>query len=330
MAAAARAPSPHNAQPARWHLHGDEVHLLASSSGWLAAGDPSGRDDFVALGMAWEAMTLALSAQGFQLSTPRMDTRSGDRSRDGLRPVAVGNLATGAGEDALASLQDQRRSYRGSFAIASAAQQRALDDCIDAHAHCVAPFADSLQESIARWYDEAAAAGLRNAAVARELYQFMRFSRRDPRWARDGLAADCMMLSGVETWGASWLMRPGMVALLGNLGLLGLVVSEKAKVLSATRVVAIHAAQDQSPFDAGRHWYRFWLQLAAAGFAAVPMSALADSPEYAARLLAARPLSPGRRLINVMRIGPAPQTAAPRSARLPVAELLATTASGIR
>jgi hypothetical protein len=171
---------------------------------------------------------------------------------------------------------------------------------------------------------------LRNAQMARELYSFMRFSRRDPRWKRDGLAADCMLLGGLEAWGASWVMRPGVLALLGKLGLLGMIVSEKPKVLSAARIVLVHGGADESPFEVGRRWYRFWLALAAAGFSGVPMSALADSPRYSRELLATHPLPAGRRLINVMRLGPSPAKPAPRSARLPPAELLLKAASGIR
>jgi nitroreductase len=328
--AAGRAPSPHNAQPARWHLRGEEVQLLADSAGWLAAGDPTGRDDFVALGMAWEAMTVAMSVQGYRLSAPRLAESAGDRSRAGTRHVATGYLSSAEEEDRLAGWQEHRRSFRGVFAPADAAKLRALDTCIMKSAHTAISLDESLRERIAHWYDAAAAEGLRRPAVARELYQFMRFSRRDPRWTRDGLAADCLMLSGIEAWAASWLMRPGMLALLGKLGLSAMLVSERAKVLSAARVVAIHAGNEESPFDAGRRWYRFWLALAAAGFAAVPMSALKDSQQYAALLLAAQPLPPGRQLINVMRVGPAPAPPAPRSARRPVEELLATAASETR
>jgi hypothetical protein len=115
-----------------------------------------------------------------------------------------------------------------------------------------------------------------------------------------------------------------MVALLRRLGLLRLLVSEKSKVLSATRVVAIHMAEDESPFDAGRRWYRFWLRLTGSGFAGVPMSALADSPRHARELLIAQPLPPRRRLLNLMRIGPAPTIPPPRSARLPPERLIVT------
>ena len=302
------------------------MRLLADSSGWLTAGDPSGRDDLVALGMAWESMALALSSRGFALSTPRICATAGDRQRSGTRLVATGNVLMGAEPESLAAQIDKRCSFRGAFAASSAAQVAALDACIGSHPDAAVPIDESLRKDVAGWYDEAAAEGLRNDEVARELYRFMRFTRRDKRWTLDGLAADCMQLSRLEAIGASLLMRPKMLALLGRLGLLGMLVSEKPKVLSATRLVVIHGGSADSHFDAGRRWYRFWLALCAAGFSGVPMSALADSPHYSEALLSAQPLPSGRRLLNVMRIGPSPVSPAPRSARLGTADLVVTAA----
>jgi hypothetical protein len=329
VAQAGRAPSPHNAQPARWLLRGDQVQLFGAGSGWLAAGDPAGRDDLVALGMAWEAMSIALSTAGSALARPTLAASANDRSASALRLVAQGALLGAGSADPLAGWQSQRRSYRGRFAPASRAQRSELDAGLELFADTAMPLEESAQPRIARWYDAAAAEGLRDGAVASELYRFMRFSRRHPGWTRDGLAADCMMLGGVEAWAASWLMRPAVLSVLGRLRLTAALVSEKPKVLSATRIVMIHGAAGESPFETGRRWYRFWLALTAAGFSGVPMSALADSPGYSAELLAAQPLPAGQRLVNVMRVGPAPAILAARSARLPPAELLLTAASGI-
>src|SRR5690606_12154677 len=69
---AARAPSPHNIQPARWRFIGNEAQLFECASRWLTIGDPSGRDNRIALGMAWEGMSLALSTAGFFLEEPEL------------------------------------------------------------------------------------------------------------------------------------------------------------------------------------------------------------------------------------------------------------------
>lgn len=323
VAGAARAPSPHNAQPARWRLSGTRVELHADTARWLAAGDASGRDDLVSLGMAWEAMALTLSDAGLGLSAPHLEELRGPPAAGAaVRLVAAAEVTDGAVPDPLARWQTVRRCYRGSFSPCLAGADAHLDACLAEHTDVAAPIAQHLHKNVARWYDAAVVEGLRNVDVAQELFHWMRFSQEDPRWSRDGLAADCLMLSGIEAWGASWLMRPRVLHLLDKVGLLGLVVAERDKVMSATRLVAIHAAHDESPFHCGRRWYRFWLALTVAGFSAVPMSALVDSSTHTAALLAAQPLPPGRRLINLMRVGPTPREHAPRSARLPVPELM--------
>jgi len=321
IAIAARAPSPHNTQPARWRWQGNRIELCEDPSRWLAAGDPQGRDQAIALGMAWEAMRLALSSHGIGVAEPACEALAYPPDGAVLRRVAAAALVTDAAVDALAVQQMRRCSFRGKFAHATTTQAAALDRCLDAHAGIATPIATTLHRDVARWYDLAAAHGLADARVASELYRWMRWKRRDPRWTRDGLAADCLMLGNAEAFAASWLMHPRALRVLSAFGLTRILLSESAKVESATRLVMIHADQDATTFDAGRRWYRFWLSLCEAGCSAVPMSALVDVPEFADRLLQAQPLAPGQRLLNVMRVGPTPQ-AVPRSARLPVDEFV--------
>jgi nitroreductase len=317
VALAGRSPSPHNTQPARWRFAGDRVELHECVERRLAVGDPTGRDQAIALGAAWEGMALALSQAGYLLGPPQRMQGEG-----AIRPCANGSIASGAHRDRLAAALRLRRAYRGVFPVADRAQRErlaSLEQRWTRHAwvHDAGPMAQ-----IAREYDAAAAGGLRDPAFAEELYRWMRFSPRHPGWSRDGLAADCLALSSFEAWGGSIAMRPGVVRVLVALGMGGLLVSEGAKVRSATALALLLAPPGEDPFTTGRAFYRFWLELAAEGFSAVPMSALADSPEHARRLLAAH--APGKdvALINVFRIGPTPDPLPPESARLPPAELL--------
>lgn len=277
-AQAARAPSAHNIQPARWHFAGDRVLLLEDPARWLAVGDPSGRDNRIALGMAWEGMALALSTISLSLSSPEVAALPYPPAAAGLRIAATGQLRPGASVDPLAAAPEQRRTWRGTFAPADAAQLAAMDQCIAAHAP-VAMVADPASTAqIANWHDDAAAAAFNDPAFARELYHWMRLFPRAAGWSRDGLSADCMALSRWEAMAASVVLRPTVVRVLAALSLTGLLAAEAAKVNSAARIVLIHAAHDVTDFEAGRGWYRFWLDMASQGFAGVPMSALADSP----------------------------------------------------
>ncbi|MFJ4293991.1 hypothetical protein ACIP1U_30115 [Cupriavidus sp. NPDC089707] len=322
VAQAARAPSAHNIQPARWHFAGDRILLLEDPARWLAVGDPTGRDNQIALGMAWEGMALALSTIGISLSPPEIAALPYPPVAADLRVAASGQLRAGASADLLAAAPDQRRAWRGTFARANAAQLAAMDQCIATHAAVVTAAEPASTAQIANWHDDAAALAFHDPAFARELFYWLRLSPRAAGWARDGLSAECMALSRWESMAASVALRPAIVRVLAALSLTGVLAAEGAKVNSAARIVLIHAAREMTNFEVGRRWYRFWLDMASRGIAGVPMSALADSPRHAALLAGRQPLPAGHRLINVMRFGPVPGAAIPRSARLPAEELL--------
>lgn len=322
VAQAARAPSAHNIQPARWHFAGDRILLLEDPARWLSVADPNGRDNQVALGMAWEGMALALSTIGVSLSPLETKALPYPPTAAGLRVAASGQLRPGASADPLAAAADRRRAWRGTFAPADAALRAAMDQCIAAHAALVMAAEPASTARIACWHDDAAALAFHDPAFARELFCWLRLSPRAAGWARDGLSAECMALSRWESLAASVALRPAVVRMLAALSLTGVLAAEGAKVNSAARIVLIHAARNVTDFEVGRRWYRFWLDMAGRGVAGVPMSALADSPRHAALLTGCQPLPAGHRLVNVMRFGPAPGAAIPRSARLPAEELL--------
>lgn len=313
----ARAPSPHNTQPARWRFTGDGVDLYECVERRLAAGDPTGRDQAIALGASWEGMALAISIKGWTLGAPQRVNGDGP-----VRRYAGARVTKGGKPDPLAAAVLIRRAHRGLFPEADAARTKRLDElALRWPMHTWVRNASELA-AIARQYDAAAAGALRDPAVAAELYRWMRFSPRHPNWARDGLAADCLTLSSFEAWGGSIAMRPGVLRVLVALGMGGLLVSETAKVRSATALAILLAPRGEDPFVTGRAFYRFWLDLAASGFSAVPMSALADSPEHARALLATYAGGKDVALINVFRVGPTPDPPPPESARLPPEELL--------
>lgn len=324
IALASRAPSAHNIQPSRWRFIDGAIELHEDTRRWLDAADPGGRDNRIALGMAWEAMRLACGSDGWRLHDPTFDEAVYPPLGDVVRRIACAALVrSDAGiVDPLAKVQSSRRCWRGRFDTAGDAAIARLEDCIGAFSDVALSVSPGQQPAIADAYDRAATALLDDASVGRELYRWMRFTHRHPDWARDGLSADCLVLSRFEASAAALLLRPRVQRWLSRLGVLGQVVSERAKTLSATRLVAILAPDSATPFDIGRRWYRFWLAITAAGFAAVPMSALVDVPGSRAWLLSRIALPAGHRLVNVMRVGPMPDPAPPVSARLPLDEFV--------
>ena len=315
-AEAARAPSVHNVQPARWRfLPAGEVLLFRDLARALPAADPSGHDVLLSMGAAFEGMALALSRRGIGLAERE---RGGEAAEPGLELVARAALVDGAAADPLAQWVPHRRAFRGIFAPTGAGEIASLTGIAD-----VRVIADraAIRELAAR-YDRASLGFLRRPPYLRELYDWCRFSRRHPSWDRDGLNADCLALSAVERVAASWLLRPPVFALLRRLGLGRVVISEAAQIRSAGAVVLFVAPRTQPPFAVGRRFYRLWLEITALGLVLVPMSALADDPAEAERLAEAHGVPPTHRVVNVFRVGKVGPRGAATSPRLPVGELL--------
>lgn len=326
VAQAARAPSAHNVQPARWRLHEGRLELWEDTTRWLAAGDPSGRDAGIALGMAWEGLVLAAGTDGWAPGETELDATPYPPPPGGRRR-AWATFEPGGQADPLAAFVSRRHCCRRKFRAATAPERTNLEAVFAAHPDIAFPADGTGLEGFAVAQQAASIDLLRDRAVGAELYSWLRLSRRHPKVARDGLDAACLELGSTEALGGRVLMRPAIASALANLGLGGLLVDEAAKVHSATAIAVLAVPVGVGDFEAGRRWYRFWLALAGAGFAAVPMSALVDTPGGRAALAALQPLPGGWRAINVMRIGPVPETL-PVSARLPVDELLTGDATG--
>ncbi len=319
VAEAARAPSVHNVQPARWGFpEGGRVVLFRAVGRSLPVADPGGHDVRVSLGAAWEGMAIALSRRGWTLSEPV--AAAGDvPDAPGCDAVLEGWIGEGAAEDDLAPCVDARRSWRGRFAATSEADVARLRDAAGEDGTVVS--GDAALRAVARAYDGAAWSFVREPAYQAELWRWMRFSPAHPDWGRDGLNAECMALSGVERRMGSLLMRPRVFQPLRRVGVAKALVSEAAQTRSAGAVLLFTPPRAADDYAVGRLFYRLWLRVARAGLGAVPMSALSDQPEARARIEREHGVPAGRRLANVLRVGRVPGEA-PRSPRLPVGEVL--------
>jgi len=319
VAEAARAPTVHNVQPARWRFLPDGgVLLFRAVDRALPVADPTGHDLRVSLGAAWEGMSIALSRHGLRLSEPELSADA--REEAGLAPVASARLIEGAAPDPLAAHVEARRSYRGKFIPLPADVLNRLTVIGGEDARWVT--GGERMGELARMYDDAAYSFVREPAYHAELYRWMRLSPAHPDWGRDGLNAECMALSGVERAAASVLLRPRVFGLLRRVGAARAVISEAPQVRGASAILLFTPLREMGDFAVGRLFYRLWLEVSALGAGMVPMSALADSPATRDRLSREHGVPESRRLANVLRVGGVPPGGAARSPRLPVGELL--------
>ena len=320
---AARAPSVHNVQPARWRfLDSGEVRLYRTVARALPAADPTGRDVLQSLGAAFEGLALALTRREVGLSAPVLVASNDGTAPDGHEEVASARLVAGAERAELADYVLRRRSFRGRFDPASAEELQTLRkrfaDAPDAR---LIVDVDGIHD-VARRYDRASFGFLSQAPYLREFFSWCRFHRSHPDWNRDGLNADCLALSEVERIAASFLLRPAVFQVLKRLGVARPAISEAAQIRSSSAILLYCPRADANPFDVGRRFYRLWLEVTAAGFSACPLSAVADDRNEAASLERTQGLASDRRILNVFRLGVVRRASVPESPRIPAEELL--------
>lgn len=316
IADAALAPSVHNVQPARWRVEPDGATLFEDGRRRLAVADPTGHDAGISLGAAAEGFRLAAARNGMTTVIERI--RKGEPA-DHLRPVARLNLVAGAKPDPLADLVAIRQSWRAAFCPPTEADRRDTAD-LNGDDAAVITEPETLAQ-IAGRLDAASWRFMANREFRSELSSWMRLSRRDANWARDGLNADALAMGSTEAHGARFVLGPAFGA-LARIGLARPLLSEAGRMRRDTAVVLFSRPADEPPFDSGAAFYRLWLAIEAAGFGASVLAALADDIETADWARGIAGLPQGRRLVSAFRIGRRPVGPRIPRARLPLEELL--------
>ncbi|MET3900191.1 hypothetical protein ABIB57_004154 [Devosia sp. UYZn731] len=315
-AAANQAPSVHNTQPTRWKLADDgALWLLTDTTRQLAVGDVTGRDLRVSLGATLEASAIVLAEHGIGF---------GSVSYSNLRAAVRIELTTGAEGDPLVVQMPHRVTWRKGFARASWENARALVAWSERHEDITRVDAPEEINLISALNERTSLAFYRNAAYRNELLYWMRLSPDDPRFGIDGLSAPALGMSGFEAFGAGHVLRDPLFGLLDRTGVIGSLISEHRRTMSATAILLFHRPIEENPIDTGRALYRRQLELSARGFQTWPMSVLADDADAAAEIGAHYGLADDRRLITAWRTGLVPAGQWLKRERLPAAALIAT------
>lgn len=322
---AARSPSAHNAQPARWRIGVDgAVTLFEDLDTRLTVGDPEGWDARLGLGTAIEGLAIAAAEAGLELSAPRHvpAERREVQGRPRLARIVEASLSEGAQPDPLARWVPRRRTHRGRFRRPEPGELDRLREVLDSSPDLTGIFDPDEIAEIGLLHDRCTWELLRQPDYHAELHRWMRYSSAHAAWDRDGLSVDCLGISTVEQRLAGLLLAPAGFRWVERLGLGPAITAEGPKVRSATALVVLHGDADSDPLDHGRRLYRAWLELTAIGLSACPMSSVLECAPGAEHL--ARHHPPGSKLVKLLRVGPVkrPERVAV-SRRLPAADLLA-------
>lgn len=297
---ASRAPSPLNAQPARWRFLDDGVLLLEDTEGGLAGLDPTGRDSELSLGAALEGMSIALSWFGLKL-WPSEEPAQPAAPVDGLRVRATCAIGGACDVDVLADAVRNRATWRGPMERIDGIGLHALAVALDHedHAHVVRDAAE-IQHAAALLAD-GAARRLQQEPTVRELRRRL----RGMGTASNAVPVDAVTVGAVDA-----------------LDTVERYLGDAATLQTASALVAVSKSASQSHLDAGRVLYRTWLRLTALGLRACPMSVLADRLAACDDELRARwGVADGDDIVAVLRVGRAPMNAL-LSPRLPPRSLI--------
>lgn len=314
VAQAMLAPSAHNTQPARWRLRANCIEIHADLSRRLPVGDPHDRDLEVSCGAAVEGTVLALAARGVGAEVAVSD----EPEDSGLRKIAcVSPKATADAEEAeLAMKMSMRLTHRSGFAPPP---QSAFENWSSAHMTLVE---DAGQIGwLAKQIDIASARVMRSKTFRSELLSWMRLHEADPNYHTDGLNREVLAMDAITARFAPFVLGGRLYDFLSALGLGPHLSGEAARSREAGAIALFHWPENGSMVEAGRAFYRSWLQATARGLVGWPAAALADDPGARAAVSQRFKIPPDRVLFNVLRLGEA-NGATPSRTRLSLRDVI--------
>jgi nitroreductase len=302
------AASSHNTQPWKFKLEPNRIVILPDLSRRCPAVDPDDHHLYASLGCAAENILVAAPAFGLKghysydasASSVQIDFEDTPPFRSSLF-------------EAILKRQCSRIEYDGSSL--SVEQIRQLEEAARGNGVSVLLITDSEQkEQIARYVAEGNTAQFSDAAWAKELRSWIRFSAKEAVLNADGLYGPVMGNPDVPRWLGMLFMRFGFSAKRQNRKDIRNIRS------SAALAVLFSEADDKAHWvEAGRCYERLALQAAALGL----RTACINQPVEVSTLRAefGRYLGIGDRRPDLMvRIGRCAET--PRSLRRPVEQVL--------
>ncbi|MGY4476421.1 hypothetical protein [Bradyrhizobium sp. USDA 3364] len=318
VAEARLAPSVHNIQPTRWRLLDDgRLALVDDTSVRAPVADPAGHDVLVSHGAALEGMSLALNRRGLAITAMTTIEQPLSPQFAALCSFAIRH---GAAPDPLAEHVARRMSWRGKF-LASSDDAAALAEVAAARDDVICICQRRVIADIAGWADQAEFSFVRGDDYRAELLDWMRLSPGHPHYLLDGLNRDALAMNAVEATAARYVLG-NLFKALDRLGVAASLLADNTKTASAAAIILFCRPVGEDPLTTGRHFYRTWLEIDRAGFAACPISALADHPDFNERLRKLGKIGSDQRLVNVFRAGRPAKPVKPRHFRLPVDRLI--------
>jgi nitroreductase len=277
-----RAPSAHNTQPWVLEYAAERITLGVDDTRHLAAGDPTRRDLMLGLGAFVETVLIVAADEGIGL---QFDGRAFVTGPIYTTPFTTADVLR---------RRTSRMGYDGPLAAADLEAARGhLGPAEDLYATTAAEITDLFLVADQAVYE--------SPAVVSELRRWLRLSRRDPNYERDGLTYETLCLSPAEARVLGVVLRPGPMRVCRMVRAHHALAAASARVLGDETVLAL--ASDGDVQDAGRSLMRVWLELARRGLYTHPLSQIIDLESTALELERRVGVGEPRRLLSVFRAG---------------------------
>jgi hypothetical protein len=259
------APSVHNTQPWKVSAEGDTIHVAIDPRHKLVAGDPTGRETIISMGIFAEAIIIGALAEGLEINIVKLSGTSVSLTFTPAKEVP---------EDAteLTALLRRRATDRSVYKpaeIGQAAIDRLLQTPQTNHTQMHVVTDRTIIENIADLTSHGISLSLSSPTFRQELSQYLvlPMSRK-----KRGIAVRSLRIPAYLTWVEPWLVRFG-------LGMGAEARHEKRRWQSSSAVVVITSDGDlaQHWLDTGRTYLRASLAIEAPAFSQATYPAGADA-----------------------------------------------------
>jgi len=322
LEAARRAPSAHNSQPARFGVESETVGLGWEPRRLLPAGDPDRHYLFTGLGASAESLVLGAAGAGRRTQVTWADRPTEHEAAT----ILISNGPADPGDAELAGPLRARQTTRLPFlpdpvpaghiaALMAEAEARGCRLTVVDGAKAMSGFAGLVGEGTARNFAD--------AQVYEEFFSWLRLRRTHPHYDRDGLSASALNLGRLLTLAAPVGMTPTAMRAFGRARLLGVLAGTQRRLARAAPAAGLLTAPSDDfggRFNGGRAMLRVWARAPAMNLRVHPMTAPMDHVETRRALADLFGVAPDAAMVVSFRLGYG--ALAPRSPRLPLAELL--------
>lgn len=296
---AVRAPSVHNVQPWKVRYTGTGFQLFQSIKRRLHVGDPKLHDNDVSLGAFLEICRMHLKTQGIEFT---VTVNNAEKYLDYISRFNMTITECAPETDRLYYYINKRRSYRGLFNYDPSFDSSALSSISVDHLQIKWMTGPDETKKWAKLYDNASSKINQIPGYFKELTDWIRFNKNDPRYFEDGLNAEALSLNNTDALFGKILFRVPIFKTLAALGMDKVLISEAPQIKSSQGVIAIYVDKNLSPLQMGACFVRFWLELTSKGLYACPLSALVDFTHTKDILNSLKP-SDDTICLNVLRFG---------------------------